>query len=106
MLHFALGFEAKAAEVNVLIAVAMRSVIDDIAPGFERMTGHKVTISYGTAGGIRDRILGGETPDLAIMPRPAMDPVVKQPEVAKALIKYLLAPDAARVIKTKGLEPG
>jgi molybdate transport system substrate-binding protein len=26
-------------------------------------------------------------------------------EAARALIKYLLAPDAARLIKTKGLEP-
>jgi molybdate transport system substrate-binding protein len=30
----------------------------------------------------------------------------KEPGAAKALITYLLAPDAARVIKAKGMEPG
>jgi molybdate transport system substrate-binding protein len=30
----------------------------------------------------------------------------KEPGVAKALIDYLLAPEAARVIKAKGMEPG
>ena len=30
----------------------------------------------------------------------------KEPEAAKTLIQYLLGPDAARVIKAKGLEPG
>lgn len=29
----------------------------------------------------------------------------QEPEAARALIKYLLAPDAGRVIKAKGLEP-
>jgi molybdate transport system substrate-binding protein len=30
----------------------------------------------------------------------------KQAETAAAFIKYLLAPDAARAIKAKGMEPG
>jgi molybdate transport system substrate-binding protein len=30
----------------------------------------------------------------------------KQPEAAQALIKHLLAPDSARAIKAKGMEPG
>ena len=30
----------------------------------------------------------------------------KEAEVAQAFIEYLLAPDGARVIKAKGMEPG
>ena len=76
------GVIAHAGEIKVMSAVAMRAAIDDLAPRFERETGHKVTISYATAGVLRDRILDGETLDLAILPRPAMDPVVKQGKIA------------------------
>ena len=30
----------------------------------------------------------------------------KEPDAAKALIQYFQAPDAARIIKAKGMEPG
>ena len=75
------GATAQAAEIKLLSAVAMRAAIDDLAPGFERETGHKVTVTYATAGVLRDRIQGGEVVDLTILPRPAMDPLVKQGKI-------------------------
>ena len=75
------GATAHAAEIKLLSAVAMRAAIDDLAPGFERETGHKVTITYATAGVVRDRIQGGEMVDITILPRPAMDPLVKQGKI-------------------------
>jgi molybdate transport system substrate-binding protein len=72
---------ANAAEIKLLSAVAMRAAIDDLVPGFERESGHKVAITYATAGVARERIQGGEAVDLAILPRPAMDPLVKQGKI-------------------------
>jgi molybdate transport system substrate-binding protein len=72
--------------IRVLSAVAMRAVLDDLALEFERQTGHKVTITYATAGAVRDRIQGGEMVDLTILPRPAMDPVVKQGKIASGTV--------------------
>src|SRR6266478_4319369 len=72
----------EASEIKVLSAVAMRAVLDELAPDFERQTGHKVAIVYATAGVLRDRIQGGEMVDLTILPRPAMDPLVAQGKIA------------------------
>ncbi len=72
----------EASEIKVLSAVAMRAALDDLAPEFERQTGHKLAIAYATAGVLRDRIQGGEMVDLTILPRPAMDPLVAQSKIA------------------------
>jgi molybdate transport system substrate-binding protein len=72
------GLAAQAAEIKVLSAVAVRSALDDLAPKFERTSGHKVTISYATAGELRNRIQGGEFGDMTILPKPAFEPLVTQ----------------------------
>ena len=39
---------ANAAEIKVLGAFGMQSVLDDLGPKFERATGHKLAISFAT----------------------------------------------------------
>jgi len=41
---------ADAAEIKVLSAFGMQSVMEDLGPKFERATGHKLAISFATAG--------------------------------------------------------
>jgi molybdate transport system substrate-binding protein len=69
------------AEIKVLSAVAMKTVLDDLAREFERNTNHKITISYATAGELRNRIQGGEFADVTILPRPAFEPLLAQGKV-------------------------
>ena len=64
----------------------MKAALDVLVPGFERETGHKVTITYATARVVRDRIQVGEMVDLTILPKPAMDPVVRQGKIASATL--------------------
>src|SRR6202162_3916833 len=73
-----------AAELKLLCAVAVKAPIDELVSGFERATGHKVTIAYATAGVLRDLIKGGEAFDIAILPRPFMDPLVTQGAIGPA----------------------
>ena len=73
---------ANAAEIKVLSANVFTGVLDDLAHDFERTTGHKVTIVYGTAGAIRNRVQGGEFGDITILTRPMLDEVVRQGRVA------------------------
>jgi ABC-type molybdate transport system substrate-binding protein len=63
---------AEGAEIKLLCAVAMKPALDEIAPGFERSTNHKVTITYATAGVVRDKIRSGEPFDAALLPMPFM----------------------------------
>ena len=72
---------AAAAEIKVLSAVAMRAALDDLAPQFERTTGHKLTISYAVAGELRKRIEGGELGDITILPRPWFEPLLTQGKI-------------------------
>ena len=44
------GVAADAAELKVLSAIAMTPVMEDLAPKFERATGHKLAITFATLG--------------------------------------------------------
>lgn len=57
---------AHADDVRLLSAAAMQTVFKLIAGDFERTSGHRLTIDYATVGGITQRILDGESPDLII----------------------------------------
>lgn len=67
---------AQAADIKLLCAVAMKPALTQLAPGFEHASGHKITITYATAGVLRDKIKGGEAFDVALLPAPFMDPLV------------------------------
>jgi molybdate transport system substrate-binding protein len=58
---------AHAAEVKILTAGAMKAVVLELVPAFEKETGHKAVVDNDTAGGLVKRIEGGEAFDLAII---------------------------------------
>src|SRR4051812_10540609 len=74
----------KAAEVKVLSAVAMQAALDDLARAFEQATGHRVTVSYATAGVLAGRIQSGEAADMTILPRPVFEGLVARGRIAPA----------------------
>jgi molybdate transport system substrate-binding protein len=58
---------ANAAEVKILTAGAMKAVVLELVPVFEKQTGHKAVIDNDTAGGLTKRIEGGEAFDLVVV---------------------------------------
>jgi molybdate transport system substrate-binding protein len=58
---------ANAAEMKILTAGAMKAVVLELVPAFEKETGHKAVVDNDTAGGLARRIAGGEAFDLAII---------------------------------------
>jgi molybdate transport system substrate-binding protein len=69
---FALAFgiactSVHAAEVKILTAGAMKAVVLELVPQFEKETGHKAVVDNDTAGGLAKRIEGGEAFDLAVI---------------------------------------
>jgi molybdate transport system substrate-binding protein len=72
-----LGVKAEAAELKVLSAIGMQSVLEDLGPKFERATGHKLAISFATAGAAVKRAQGGEAADVVIATRQGIDGLVK-----------------------------
>jgi molybdate transport system substrate-binding protein len=76
------GSTARAAEIKLLCAVALQSGMIALIPDFEKSSGHKVTITYGTVGAVADRIQKGEAADIAISSGPLIDQLQAQGKVA------------------------
>jgi molybdate transport system substrate-binding protein len=76
------GAAGHAAEVKVLTSVALKSVLDELSPVFEKKTGDKLAIDYGLAAEQKKRILGGEHADLVILTRSMMEDLSKQNKLA------------------------
>lgn len=81
MILLAHGFAAEAAEIKVLIARALRPVLHEVGPQFERETGHKLVIQYGAVGELKRLIEGGEQFDVAILTTPLMEDLAKQGKI-------------------------
>jgi molybdate transport system substrate-binding protein len=71
------GIKAEAAELKVLSAFGMQSILEDLGPKFERATGHKLAISFATGGGTVKRVQGGDAADVVITLRQGIDTLVK-----------------------------
>jgi molybdate transport system substrate-binding protein len=68
---------ATAAEIHVLSAGAVRSIVTELAQAFEKETGHKVSLQFGTVGVTRKR-LATDPADVVIMSDVAIDESIKQ----------------------------
>ncbi|NML43692.1 ABC transporter substrate-binding protein [Ramlibacter sp. G-1-2-2] len=66
---------ARADEVRVLAAGAAKHALEEIAPAFERASGHTLRASYDTVGAQRDRVLkadAGSAADVVILSEAAL----------------------------------
>ena len=95
------GIAAEAAEVKVLSAGGMRSVMDDLGPKFERATGHKLLITFGNLGAIVKRVQGGEAADVVMIPKEGIDGFVKDGKAAAGNVT-VIARSLMGVVVRKG----
>ena len=69
--------QVHAAEITVLSAGAVRSIVTDLAQAFEKETGHKLAMEFGPVGVTRKRLASGPA-DLVIMSDVAVDETTKE----------------------------
>jgi molybdate transport system substrate-binding protein len=69
---------ARADELKVFSAGAVRAIVTELAQAFRQETGHTVTLSFGTVGVTRGKLASGEPVDVVIMTDVAIDDVAKQ----------------------------
>lgn len=72
---------AAAGEIKVLSTTVMKTTLDELAPEFERATGHKTVVAYAPAARIAKRIADGEANDLAIVTRQGLEELIKQGKI-------------------------
>jgi molybdate transport system substrate-binding protein len=95
------GSTARAAEIKLLCAVALHPAIDALIPDFEKSSGHKVTVAYGTAGAVADRVQKGEAADIVINSVPMIDRLQAQGKVV-AGSRVIIAKVGVGVFVRKG----
>jgi molybdate transport system substrate-binding protein len=71
------GMPASAAEITVLSAGAMRSVVQQLAGPFEQATGNHVSFVFGTAGEVEKRLAAHEVFDVAVATKPRLQTLEK-----------------------------
>jgi len=60
------GTTSGAAEIKVFSTIGMRSVLEELKPKFEQVSGHKLDITWGLAAGLTKRVADGESPDALV----------------------------------------
>ena len=93
-----------AAEIRLLSSVGVRPVLEELLPRFERASGHRVAVQFGTAAQMKAKIDGGEPFDVAVIGAAQVDDLVKQGKgepgsrtgIARAGMGFAIRGDAPR----------
>lgn len=82
----AAGPAARAAEIKVMSTVALTPTLEELTPKYESGSGNKLVIVYSTIAELKKRIDAGETADVMILSRPALDDLQTQGKIAQGSI--------------------
>ena len=96
---------AESAEVKVLAANGIQSVVEDLAPKFERATGHKLVVGFATGGATVKRAQDGEVVDVAIAPRQGINGLVKSGKVASGNVTALASTGISVAVRAGAPKP-
>jgi molybdate transport system substrate-binding protein len=72
----------RADELKVLSAATIRFGLKDVGDNFTRMTGTKLVITFGSAGGVKTKLEKGEPVDVVILPKPDIAALAKAGKIA------------------------
>lgn len=75
---------AQAAELKVSASTAVKSVLEQLGPQFEKTTGNTLAFSFGPAATLKEKIDQGAAFDVAILTAPLTDALVKAGKVDAA----------------------
>jgi len=92
---------AEAAEITFFCSNALKAVMEELAPRFEKASEHKLSITYGSTNPLKARIVKGEAFDLTILGEAAIDDLIKQGKLVAAT-RVVVARSALGVAIRKG----
>jgi molybdate transport system substrate-binding protein len=76
------GGTARSAEIKVFSSAAPRGIFRELAPDFERTTGHRLVINYAFAADLKRRIEAGDPFDVAVLPPDMADDLARRGKLA------------------------
>jgi molybdate transport system substrate-binding protein len=90
-----------AAEIKIISSNALKTVLQELAPAFEKATEHKLVFTWGAAAPLKAQIERGEAFDLAVLTAAGIDDLIKQGKLVAAT-RANLATSGAGVAVRKG----
>ena len=80
----AASISASAAEIKVISSNALKTVLEQLAPAFEKATEHKLVFTWGAAVPLKAEIEKGATFDIAVLTTAAVDDLITQGKLVGA----------------------
>jgi molybdate transport system substrate-binding protein len=99
------GSAVESAELKILCANGMQTVMEDLGPKFEHPTGHKLAIMFATGGATVKRAQGGEAADVVIAPQPGIDVLVKDGKAAADNVAVIASTGISVAVRKGALKP-
>ena len=96
---------ANSAQMQVLATTGMHSFSHKMVPSFEAKSGNQLIASDDTSNIVLNRGKSGESSDLIILTRAAMDDLIKQGKVSQIGRTYILQSGIGVAIKTGSVMP-
>jgi molybdate transport system substrate-binding protein len=99
------GNVAESAELKVLCANGMQTVMEDLAPKFERASGHTLVIAFATGGATVKRARDGEPADVVIAPQRGIDDLVRDGKAAADAVTAIASTGISVAIRKGSPKP-
>jgi molybdate transport system substrate-binding protein len=96
---------ATAVELKVLTAGAFKQVVVALVPTYEKQTGNKVVIENDTAGGLKTKIEGGETFDVAVITPGVLKELTSSGKIAAGSTTNVASVGVGVVVKEGAVKP-
>ncbi len=69
-------------ELRVLVSDGVKPAVEELTPQMERSAGRRLALQFDSSNRLKDRILAGETFDVAILSSDVIDDLIKQGKIA------------------------
>jgi molybdate transport system substrate-binding protein len=96
---------AEPTTLNVYSTIAMRGVLEELVPQFQKQSGQTLAITWGTAAMLTKRIEAGEPADIAILTQANIETLSKEGKIALGTEVDLAASSIAVAIKSGARKP-
>ena len=99
-----MGF-APAADIKVFSTIGVQSALEELAPQFEKASGHKLNITWATAAVLVKRVQAGESADLMVLTKQSLDALTKDNKASAGPDATFASSGMAMVVKKGAPKP-
>src|SRR5450830_329339 len=94
-----------AAEIKVMSANGLQEVMENLGPKFERVSGHKLAITFATEGGVVKLVQDGKPTDVVIVTGEGIDNLVKYGNAAAGNVTVIAHGEIAVAVRKGAPKP-